>query len=834
MKKNLSYILLFCIYCSCNSVKYVDDEDYLLTKNRVYIENKKSFQSELKDYVIQRPNSKLLGIPFALHFYNFGNIDYEQDYLKYTEEHPAIFNSVDKLFSTKQALSLGRSYGSINRWFIETGEAPVVFDPFKAIESVENIQQFYFNKGYFDAEVDYQLIPLKKQKAKVFYSIKPGEIYKIDSISRSFPNPIVDSIYYKKQKSSIIKQGEGFSTAKIEQEANRLVNLYRNNGIYHFNKNLIRFGIDTSFHDKSAKVVFQINQRVDPETNSILPLKPQKVSKVSIYSDYTYNRRIEPYRDTVSFEGFEIYSHEKLNYNPRVLTNSIFIKPNSLYSDANRNLTRTHLRSLNNFKSVKVIYEEIDDEQLLANIYLTPLKKYNVTLNNEITHSNIKNFGIAGKFSFLNRNTFKQAEIFKLSFSGSFFNTSADVSDPRGFFNAWELGVDASLELPKVLLPFRLSKIIAKEKYPKTVLSIGTSVQKNIGLDNQKYTAIYDLGWQANQKLKHQIELFNVQYVKNLNIDEYFNIYQSEFNELQRIQEDFFPGYEPPLTEDNSVSNAIDFIDFAKQDEAFEQNSPQEYQEIENIEKRYTIITDNNFIPTLAYSLTYTTQEGLKDRNFSYTKIRFANAGALGNLFAKKPENGEPNSLFGAPIAQYFKLDLEYKKFWDLGENKTLAFRVFGGFALPYGNSTDLPFSRSYFVGGANDMRAWEIYELGPGASLTGLEYNVGSMKLLSSLEYRFKLIGKLKGAFFIDAGNIWDISKSELNSEEGRFEGLSSLKNTAVGSGFGARYDFSFLILRLDFGFKTYEPYLETGSRWFQNYNFANAVYNIGINYPF
>ena len=90
-------------------------------------------------------------------------------------------------------------------------------------------------------------------------------------------------------------------------------------------------------------------------------------------------------------------------------------------------------------------------------------------------------------------------------------------------------------------------------------------------------------------------------------------------------------------------------------------------------------------------------------------------------------------------------------------------------------------------------MRAWEIYELGPGASLTGLEYNVGSMKLLSSLEYRFKLIGKLKGALFIDAGNIWDISKSELNSEEGRFEGISSLQNTAVGSGFGARYDFSF-----------------------------------------
>ena len=113
------------------------------------------------------------------------------------------------------------------------------------------------------------------------------------------------------------------------------------------------------------------------------------------------------------------------------------------------------------------------------------------------------------------------------------------------------------------------------------------------------------------------------------------------------------------------------------------------------------------------------------------------------------------------------------------------------------------------------------------------MEFNVGSFKFLSSAEYRFPVFNKLKGALFIDAGNIWDITGSDFVDENAKFSGLSSLKDMAIGSGFGARVDFSFLILRFDVGFKTYEPYLTEG-KWFKNYNFANAVYNIGINYPF
>ncbi|MGB5262984.1 MAG: BamA/TamA family outer membrane protein, partial [Lutimonas sp.] len=114
------------------------------------------------------------------------------------------------------------------------------------------------------------------------------------------------------------------------------------------------------------------------------------------------------------------------------------------------------------------------------------------------------------------------------------------------------------------------------------------------------------------------------------------------------------------------------------------------------------------------------------------------------------------------------------------------------------------------------------------------LEYNVGTFKIATNFEYRFKLLDKIYSALFVDAGNIWDITNSNLTREEGKFTGFSSLKYTAIGSGAGIRYDFGFLIFRFDVGFKTYEPYLPNEKRWFTNYNFGNAVYNIGINYPF
>ena len=344
-------------------------------------------------------------------------------------------------------------------------------------------------------------------------------------------------------------------------------------------------------------------------------------------------------------------------------------------------------------------------------------------------------------------------------------------------------------------------------------------------MDRQTITTVIDYRWKFNKKKTINLELFNAQYIRNLNIGEYFNIYNSEFEKLKPIAE-AYDNFD--LTKENAPS----FMRMVNTDSSFQSSDPVAYKENANVNNRYNIITSNFIIPTIAYTYTYNNQTNYKDNNFSFFKARIANSGNFFALLSNQKNSKGIKTLENTPIAQYFKVDIEYKQFWDISSSSVIGFRSSLGVVVPYGDS-DIPFTKSYFAGGTNDIRAWQTYELGPGSTLPGLEYNVGNFKFLTSLEYRFDMIGNIKGAFFIDAGNIWDITNSSFIDSDAKFNGLSSLKQIAIGSGFGVRYDLNFLILRLDVGFKTHEPYLNK-NKWFKNFSFNSAVYNIGINYPF
>ena len=187
----------------------------------------------------------------------------------------------------------------------------------------------------------------------------------------------------------------------------------------------------------------------------------------------------------------------------------------------------------------------------------------------------------------------------------------------------------------------------------------------------------------------------------------------------------------------------------------------------------------------------------------------------------------------GLAYSQFIKTEIGYIKHWTLGVNSKLAFRSFFGIAAPFGNSNSIPFSKSFFAGGSNDNRAWEVYRLGPGSSGALSEFNEANMKIAFNIEYRFKIIGKLDGAIFTDIGNIWNVFDDTKDSKR-TFDGFKDLNELAIGSGFGMRYNLGYLILRLDAGFKTYNPVLENKDRWFTDFNLKKAVFNIGLNYPF
>lgn len=817
MKKLSFFFLLVVLFSSCSTIKYVKENELLLAKNTVYIDSVKNSSENISELLMQRPNAKALGMPLSLYFYNLGNPDAPKTPSEWGKKNPKTYNFFTDVFSEKQSISVAKTFIGFNNWFLNSGEAPVIIDDKKTKRTVDNLKAYYITEGYFRAEVFSKKDTIGKKKGAISYHVTKGNPSFLDTIKTFITSPVLDSLYQSTKEKSFIKSGNHYKDNNFIKEANRLVKLFRNKGVYHFNENYISFAIDTLKNYQTSKVDINISDRA-------IPFQIQKIKKVNVFTDYTYNKRNSVHKDTTTYEGINFYAHNTLKYNPKYLSQSLFIRPNDVYTDSLRNLTRLHLRGLKNFKATSIRYNELSEDELEANIYLTPIEKYTLGFESELSRSNIRNFDVSLKFSLTNRNTFKGMEIFKFSTFGSYFTSNNGPG--------WEVGSDISLEVPRFMAPFGLHKLVPKRMFPRTKFYSGIGFQKNIGLDKQNISVGVDYKWDFDSKKSIQLELLNAQYIRNLNVDNYFSIYNSEYRKLNQVAEAFDPPRNLPNNTAENFNGIVSFMREVLSDNSFAASNPNEYQSVLNILNRFNIVTSDFLIPEIAYSYTYNNQESIKDQSFSFLRFRIANSGNVMGLLSKKKNSLGQITVFEIPVAQYFKTDIEYKKYWKLGDNNVLAHRTFLGAIFTYNNS-DIPFSRSYFAGGSNDIRAWRTYDLGPGTRQPVLEYNIGSLKFLTSFEYRFDVFGSLKSALFVDAGNIWDITNSEFVDEPAKFNGIKSLQDIAVGAGFGLRYDFKFLIARLDLGFKAHEPYL-LDNRWFQNFNFANSVLNIGINYPF
>ncbi|MGJ8745585.1 BamA/TamA family outer membrane protein [Polaribacter sp.] len=836
MKKLSFYFLIVLVLVACNSTKHVAEDELMLTNNYIYIDSVKYKKNNLQKYVIQKPNVKLLGLPLGLYVHNLANQNMPKTATEWGLKNKRSYNFIKNIFSEKQSIAYANSFIKLNNWYLSY-DKPVVINTAKIKKTANNLTDFYKTQGFFKAKVTTNIKQTALKKGTVDYLVTKGNPTLLDTINLKIESKVLDSIYKDSGLISLLKTGDQYNDKTFRDEASNVLKLFRNSGIYHFSETALGFYVDSTRTDYKTNVDFiMTGSRLIEENGNYIskPFKVHKIKKINVITDYSFNRKGAIYSDSTSYKGINFLAFKKLKYNPKYLSQSIFFKPGEVYKDTLRNLTRNHLNTLNNFKSTNIKFTPIPgtDNALKMDIFLAPIEKYSLGFETELTHSNIRNIGVSGKFSITDRNIFRGAEILKISLLGSWFNSNNGPG--------WEIGADTSLEIPRFLAPFGLSNLVPKEMSPRTLFSIGSSFQKNIGLDRQTFTFLTDYKWQYNAKKTIQLEVLNTQYIQNLNINRFFDIYSSEFSSLDEVAEVYDavnnitinPNY--PLSDDieDQVSVALRFMNTVAKNTTFKTSNPDEYNTALNILNRYNILTSDFLIPVLGYSFTYNNQSSFKDNNFSFFKVRVANSGNIMGILSKNTNINNKKTFLKIPLAQYFKTDLEYKHFWEVGLNSVIGFRTFLGTIIPYDNS-DIPFTKSYFAGGSNDIRAWQTYELGPGSRNTGLEYNVGSLKFLTSAEYRFDVISKLKGALFIDAGNIWDITNSSFVDEDAKFKGISSLKDIAIGSGFGARIDFSFLILRLDIGFKTYEPYLD-GNKWFKNYNFSNSVFNIGINYPF
>ena len=731
----------------------------------------------------------------------------------------------------------------------------LLFQKEKTNKSLERIKAWYSKRGWFNTKGDYEVIPdsNKKKRASVKYDITRYKPYFIDSISKEITSPAVDSIFEDTKNNTFIKKGKQYAATDFENEVARLNIQFRNSGLYYFDQSYIRFEADTVNTGHKANIKYLIPDRkiTIGDTTFTEPFRVHKINQVRIVTDYSFNNRNRKWGDSAVYNGYQLFSYDELKYRPKAITDALSITPNTIFKDIDRTLTYNQINDLRIFKYPNISYQNDPQDStgtgLIATVLLSPKKKYSAGVDFDVIPipSPIQQFGIGFNSRFQIRNVFRGAEIFEVSGGGS-IGSSKDAGDNESsFFNISDVGANVKLTIPRFLFPFNTDKIIPKYMSPNTSISAGINAQNNIGLDRQNFNTIFNYSWKPSKFKTYQFDLVNLQFVRNLNAENYFDVYKNSFNQLNDIAntiENQNPGALDPndysLNADNEIvltipDGANNFITNISNFTNLQEN----IETVNVINERRERLTENNLIFSSAFTWTRDTRANIFDNNFSRLRWRLETAGnllsAISNVAGFERNDDGNFEALGVEYSQYVKGETEFIKHWEVGNDAIFAIRAFGGIAVPFGNSNSIPFIKSYFAGGANDNRGWRAYDLGPGSSGSIDEFNEANLKIALNAEYRYTILGAFKGAFFIDSGNIWNVLDN-VEDEASSFTSISDISELAIASGLGLRYDFGFFVLRFDVGFKTYDPARKEGARWFKDYNFSNAVYNIGINYPF
>ncbi|MDD3740108.1 MAG: BamA/TamA family outer membrane protein [Bacteroidales bacterium] len=788
-------VLLF----SCRSTKHVPDDRFLLSKVSFDCDNSEIDIEELETTLKQKPNRKALGIRFYLIIYNSVNPEKEaarekKRKIKETE--------INKRRAAKGKSPKEKIY--FTRWLTGIGEAPVIYDEYAKDKTVSTIKSYLHAQSYYEAEITV-LENTKKKKKSLTYQIKTGKPFIITHINYDIGDPFVNELVMLDTTNSLIRTNSKFNTDNLQTERERLVRMLKSNGYYYFSINNIHYYADTTINRYETELTLTIKKSFSednvPETQNFIS---QIVRNVYVYADYNAQLAIanptEYYgsMDTLEVDGLKIIYRNALKIKPSIFLQSCFIKPGDRYNIVNVEKTHSHLSNLKQFKLINIKFNASEDvfldtqkEKFLdAHIYLTPLIKQSYSLELEGNNTS-GNLGMAGVVSYHNKNLIKGAQIFSVKGSLSFQTIKAAEEEEElrtKFFNTLEYGGELKLNIPKLMIPFYENYDFVKNHNPKTQISTSFSYQQRPDYTRSIANASFGYFWKG---------------AKNKNITHYFN----------------------PIE-----LYSVKIFDF----------NPEFQQQIQNLYIKYSY--EDQLLSVISYDLMFNNQSLTKSKSFSYLWFNIETSGNIPNavysLAGIEPVDGS-YKFMGVEFAQFVKTDIDYRYYQVFDENRSLVYRGFFGIGVPYGNSTKgLPFIKKYFIGGANDIRAWKVRSIGPGSyNNPNISYDqIADMKVMFNLEYRFKLVSFVNGAVFLDAGNIWAIDKND-NRAGALFDWYRFYREIAIGTGFGTRIDLSFFIIRFDFGIPLYDPSSPLGQRWlgtFETFEFSDFTFNFGIGYPF
>ncbi|WP_158824873.1 translocation and assembly module lipoprotein TamL [Mucilaginibacter lacusdianchii] len=656
------------------------------------------------------------------------------------------------------------------------GEPPVLVSAVDLTQNSTILQNRLQNRSYFQAQVAGDTVG-KKKIAKAVYTVTTGPSYKYRNIIFPTDKQVLDTAIAATASESILKKGDQYNLDAIKNERIRIDARLKEKGFYYFAPENIIVRIDSTIAGHQVDAYVKVKDDVSERARRVYT-----INQIYVYPRYSL-------RDTAlkldSAERYRWYNviDPRRTVRPFVFKNTILLHPGEVYNRTDHNYSLNRFVELGPFKFVRNRFDDVsttDSAKLNAFYFLTqyPRKSLSFDVLARTTSANYN--GTQLNINWRNRNAFKGAEALTITLFGS---TDGQISGQFGGGHALsQVGIQTTLSWPRFISPFNFK---ADNAYiPRTNLSVGYSIVNRSGLYNlNSFNGSFGYQWKQSVHKSHELNLINVTYVK-------------------------------PASVDTAYTNNI----------------------IVTRNPTLKHVIDPQFTIGPSYGYTYTNTTETYRTNTFYYNGRVSLSGTLtGLLMGADTLGGNPKKLFGSYFNQYVKLENEIRFFHKVGLKSQIAAKLIASAGLPYGNSSILPYSQQFFIGGANSLRGFRARSIGPGVVDPSQYINTeggfiadqsGDIKLEASLEYRPHLFSIVYGALFADAGNIWNAK----GHQPGGTFGPNFLSQLAADVGFGLRFDASVLVLRTDFGFPVLKPFKPINS----NVNYDKMVFNLAIGYPF
>lgn len=682
-------------------------------------------------------------------------------------------------------------HGFIRKFLRKIGSPPVLLSSVNLDYNVKLLENYLQNLGYFHTVASADTI-VKRKKGHAYYTVTPGAVYTIRNVSFETDSSSVGKAIKETQPKTLLHKGDPFNLVIIKGERERIDARLKEEGYYFFSPDALIVEADSTVGKDQVDLFVKLKADAP-----LIAEKPYIIDSVYIFPNYRLNAdEIDTSLQAKSLYGGYYIVDPKNKFKPSLFPEIMRFDSGDVYNRNDHNLTLSRLINLNVFKFVKNRFEVTesnnpDTGKLNTYYYLTPQEKK--SLRAEIS-GNTKSNNYVGSnitLSFKNRNTFRGAEELEIHTN---VGTEVQYSGYKSGYNTYDVGGGITLTIPKFVVPF-FHFTTTNAFVPKTKIDLSYDLlnrRKLYTLSSLQGELGYE--WKPSYDVQQTLHLFSINYVHAINVTKQYT--------------------------DSVARNPI---------------------------LKHSI--DTQFIIGSNYSFTvnpFANEAFATGTGFYFEGLADFSGNLAGLLVPTDPATGEKR-LFGAAISQYMKAQTDLRYYLQFSKKARLANRLILGFGYPYGNSRQLPYIKQYFIGGNNSIRAFRSRSVGPGTfrpanadSLTFFPDESGDLKLEMNTELRYAFNNVVRGAFFVDAGNIWLYRPDP--QMPGAVFNKNFLSQLAVGTGIGLRLNFTILLLRLDLGMPLREPWLPQGQRWVMNQiNFAdrqwrrkNLVLNIAIGYPF